>query len=139
MIQNRRKHFREGLAPEYATLYDVLCNLLDDKWQPYSGYRSFGEQHMLFDKHDGTTKADAGESAHNYGCATDWTIFDSNGHPIWLKKEDKLWDEYTTAIWKCGGLKAGADFGDVDHNELLIEGSWRNYRLGMNKNKENQK
>lgn len=129
---DRRKFYREGLSKEYAPLYDGLCALLDDRWQPYSGYRSNEQQDALYAKHDGTTDAKGGESAHNYGCATDWTIFDDHGKPTWLHKNDPLWDEYTTAIWKVGGLRSGAEFrsDDIDHNELQISGKWKDYKQG---------
>jgi len=133
----RRKFFRSNLAPEYAVLYDGLCALLDDKWQPYAGYRTVAQQNALYAQGRTThgalvTNAEGLESAHCWGMASDWTIFDSDGHPKWLTKEDTLWDEYTTAIWKMG-LKAGKDFGDIDHNEYLIHCKWKDYKQGDNK------
>lgn len=128
---DRRKTFRIGLSKEYIYLYDGLCALLDDRWQPYSGIRTVEEQNALYDKHDGITNAQGLESAHCHGCATDWTIFDSKGHPTWLDKKDRLWDEYTTAIWKVGSLRSGKDFPsvDIDHNELAIDCKWKDYKV----------
>lgn len=128
-MKDRRSFFRSGLHDIYKPFYDSLCSLLDQKWQPYSGFRSFDDQEKLYAKGrsipgSAVTNAKGGESAHNYGCASDWTIFDDKGNPEWLKKEDPLWDEYKTAIWKSG-LRAGADFGDVDHNEYPIDCSWK--------------
>lgn len=129
---NRRAIFRQGLSNLFTPYYDSLCNLLGPEWQPYSGYRSFSEQDTLYAKGGALTKAKGGESAHNYGCASDWIIWDSRGNPIWIDKHDRKWDEYTTAIWKCG-LRAGADFGDVDHSELHISCSWKEILAVYNK------
>lgn len=135
MIQDRRKHFRESLASEYLPHYDALCGLLDEKWQPYAGKRTIEQQSSLYEQGrslpgEVVTDAQGIESAHCHGCATDWTIFDNNGRPTWLHKNDPLWDEYTTAIWKVGGLRSGAEFksDDIDHNELQISGKWKDYK-----------
>lgn len=130
MIQNRREHYKQGLHEQYIPFYEVLCNLLNERWQPYSGFRSCEEQDKLYqqgidDPKKFVTNARGGESAHNFGCATDWTIFE-NGQPKWLHKEDVLWEEYQTAVWKTG-LKWGGDFKskDVDHNELK---TWKEFK-----------
>lgn len=128
MIHNRREHYKQGLHEQYIPLYEVLCNLLDERWQPYSSFRSIEDQDKLYAEGRTApggivTNARGGESAHNFGCATDWTIFE-NGQPKWLHKEDVLWEEYQTAVWKAG-LKWGGDFGDVDHNELK---TWKEIR-----------
>jgi hypothetical protein len=124
----RLAHFRLNLAKIYVPYYDALCHLLPHAWQPYSGPRSIEDQNAKYEQGRSLpggiiTNARGGESPHNYNCATDWTIWENN-KPLWLKKDDKRWDEYTTAIWKAG-LKAGADFGDVDHNEYPIDVSWK--------------
>lgn len=132
---DRRKYFRNGLSKEYTPLYDSLCGLLDDRWQPYAGIRTVEQQNAIYAQGRTVpgqivTDAQGLESAHCHGCASDWTIFDDKGHPVWLKKDDKIWDEYTTAIWKVGGLRSGAEFRsiDIDHNEKQISGKWKDYK-----------
>lgn len=41
-----------------------------------------------------------------------------------MLKTDNRWKEYLDAIESIPGLKKGADFGDIDHNELHIKSSW---------------
>lgn len=131
MMTPRRDKFRYGLYGVYLPYYESLCANLDEKWQPYSGFRDFDAQDILYAKGRTSiplgkafevTNAKGGQSPHNYGCATDWTIFEE-GRPIWLKKTDPLWQEYIQAIEKVG-LRCGVEFGDVDHNELALSVSW---------------
>ena len=120
---DRRKTYREGLHPLYLKRYDALCSLLDAKWQPCQGRRSFEEQGKLFNQPQeggpAVTKANAGDSAHNYGCATDWTIFDDQGNPTWPDHSDPLWNEYAAAC-KTAGLRWGGAFNDYPHNQLPL-------------------
>ena len=125
---NRRLKFRQNLSPLYLPLYDQLCELLPGHWQPYQGYRTFAEQDKIYAQ--GRTapgpivsRAKGGESAHCWGCGSDWTLFDIEGKPIWLDGSDPAWQEYFDAIDKAG-LKSGKSFHDVDHNELAIKCSW---------------
>lgn len=129
---DRRDHFRINLHPLYLPFYDALCAKLGVEWQPYSGLRTFDEQTELYAKGRTSgmigkgfrvTNAKAGQSAHNYGCGTDWTKFDSQEKPIWLLKEDSSWQEYVTAVTAVG-LRSGIEFGDIDHNELKLDVSW---------------
>jgi len=140
-LAERRAHFRKGLHPLYLPYYDALCGVLDEKWQPFFGVRSIAEQDRLyaFGRTTGptgrfVTRAKGGESPHNYGCATDWTVFDAQGRALWPKAPDPLWKEYQNALEKVG-LRWGADWdgdGDLDekglidcpHNELVIDGRW---------------
>jgi hypothetical protein len=131
---DRRKRFRIGLATEYLHLYDGLCALLDNKWQPYRGKCTIEAQDALYAQGrtapgEIVTNAKGLESPHPHGCASDWAIFDDKGHPVWPHKEDPIWNEYTTAIWKVG-LRSGSEFGDIDHNELMIQGKWKDYKQG---------
>lgn len=139
MNSERRKKFANGLSRLYLPRYEALCDVLSSDWQPYWGFRSVAEQNSLFErgrekssvgkwKKIGATVTDAqgGESAHNYGCASDWTIF-KDGKPIWLKAEDPLWREYEDACLKVG-VRWGGDFQirtDCYHNELEISVSWK--------------
>lgn len=99
------------------------------------GFRTAKEQHSLYligrtgnfshiKKKRTVTNADSGQSPHEYGCASDWTLFDQDGLPTWPKADDPVWDEYILAVEKVG-LKPGAEFGDIPHNELRIKASWR--------------
>lgn len=124
---DRRLFFGKKLHSLYAPFYEALCAELPPEWQPYSGSRDFMAQSRLYAQGRTApglivTKATAGRSPHNYGCASDWTLWE-NHLPIWLKRDDPRWQEYIQAVKKVG-LKAGADFGDVDHNELALTCSW---------------
>lgn len=125
---DRRAFFRTTLADVYLPFYDALCRRLDSRWQPYSGTRDFDAQTRLYAQGRTlpggvVTWAKAGESAHNYGCATDWTLFDGP-KPIWPTRGDAIWKDYIEAV-RSVGLKAGVDFGDVDHNEILLTCDWK--------------
>lgn len=127
---SRRAVIRQSLNPIYLPFYDKLCELLpvEDGWAPYSGTRTFTSQQQLYDQGRTmpghvVTEAQAGESAHNYGCASDWTQFSEDGVPTWFIKEDPIWKTYIDAVTKAG-LRPGAEWGDVDHAELKISVSW---------------
>jgi hypothetical protein len=160
MALDRRFKFRQGLSSLYLPYYDQLCADLPDEWQPYQGLRTIDEQTNLWRQGreipgpnatkerplgDTVTDAQGGFSPHNYGCATDWTIF-VNGKPQWMKLSDPRWKVYQNAIMKAR-LKWGGDWNmngksederrkDFPHNELPIACSWRHVRevyakLGM--------
>lgn len=130
MIKDRRVFFRKGLSGLYTPVYDALSALLPDAWQPYQGYRSLEEQDKLYAQGRTTpgeivTLARAGLSPHNYGCASDWTIF-TDGKPEWLKAKDPRWEEYEQACEKAGARWGGSfSFQDRPHNELPIRVRWR--------------
>lgn len=135
---DRRAKFRKGLNALYLPRYDLLCSFLPDEWKPFRGFSTFAEQQALYDQGQKTgkivTNAEAGESPHNYGCASDWVKFDSAGRPLWLNRKDPVWNEYREALKKVGGLRWGADWNnngvfdrndfDAPHNELKISCSW---------------
>lgn len=137
-MENRRAHFRVGLSTLYLPFYDLLCGELPPIWQPYAGVRSVDDQDGLYAKGRTSfpigpqyivTNAKGGWSAHNYGCATDWVFYDA-GILTWLKKEDPRWEEYVAVVKKVG-LRAGVEFGDVDHNELRLTCDWAHIRLAF--------
>ena len=131
-MKDRRQEFRKGLSNLYLPLYDALCAELPEEWQPYCGLRTFQQQEILFAQGRGTdtrpllTHARAGESPHNYGCASDWTIFTEHGVPVWMKHSDKRWETYGQACDKLG-LVWGGGFKAVDcpHNELALSVRWK--------------
>lgn len=129
---DRRTKFRQGLSSLYLPYYDALCDLLGAEWQPYCGIRTFDEQLALYrigreTKGQIVTNAKSGESAHNYGCATDWCLWDGPV-PEWPSKLDKLWLPYLHALDKVG-LVPGSNWGDFPHNELSISCSWKHVLL----------
>ncbi len=127
----RRVKFRVGLNPTYIKKYDLLCEFLQSHWAPISGIRTFDEQTALYAQGRVlggriVTHAQAGESPHNYGCATDWVPFIGTT-PIWPEAGDPQWNPYVIACLKAG-LHWGGDFKkgfqDRPHNELLIGCGW---------------
>jgi hypothetical protein len=134
----RRERFRVGLSSLYLPIYDALCDSLPEHWQPYCGLRTVEEQNALWAQGRSKpgkiiTKAKGGTSAHNYGCASDWTIFE-DGKPMWPDATDPLWKQYQDAIRAAGGVW-GADwdndgqisdekFLDAPHNELGLTCAW---------------
>lgn len=138
MQNDHKARIRKGLSALYLPFYDKLCVSLPEDWQPYSGFRSFESQDAKYAQgrkkdsdgvwHDVNagqivTHAKAGESPHNYGCATDWTKWNWDGEPLWLKKEDPEWKSFIEVVVSLG-LRSGAEFGDVDHAELRIAVPW---------------
>lgn len=126
----RRLHFRQGLNPLYAPYYDKLClELSVESWAPYYGIRSFEDQDRLYAQGRTApgqivTNAKAGQSPHEYGCASDWAYF-IEGELIWLDSHDERWNDYFAACLKVGVI-LGETFHhpDTDHNELVIAHSW---------------
>lgn len=124
---DRRLKFRKDLHPLYLPSYDALCAELPPEWAPFYGLRTFEEQSALFAQGRTTpgkivTRAKAGESPHNYGCASDWIIWE-NETPLWLGASDQRWKNYFSACDKVG-VKKGHEFGDNPHNELPLSISW---------------
>lgn len=141
---DKRQKFRLGLSSLYLPYYDALCGLLGPEWQPYAGFRTADEQTGLYLKGRETpgpriTDAKSMESPHNYGCASDWCLWDAKGSPVWPPIGDLRWKEYADACEKVG-LKWGGDwnrngkwedeaFKDFPHNELPITCSWKHVKL----------
>lgn len=135
-LKERRVKFREGLNPLYLPIYDSLCLSLSPYWAPYYGLRTLEEQTALYAigrtihiEGKVVTDAPAGFSAHNYGCASDWVLWDVGNRPVWMKPEDSRWNEYRGAIEKAKG-RWGGYFHSIDcpHNELNLTVQW--YAVG---------
>lgn len=133
-FRERREKYRRGLSALYIPIYDFLCIELPDNWGPVQGYRSFQDQARVYamgrtlapiGKQYIVTYAEAGESPHQYGCASDWIKFDVDHRPIW-KLTDEEWRIYEDAVKKVGA-KWGGLFSkpDLPHNELFISKSWK--------------
>lgn len=132
--QQRKVFFRQNLSPHFLPFYDSLCVMLPICWNPYSGYRSFEEQDALYAQGrttpgDIVTNAKGGESAHNYGCATDWTWFDEQGQLHWLEDKDSRWGQFWSAIDDIPQLYSGRFFSDLDHVELRLDIPWKSIKL----------
>ena len=136
---DRRAKFRRGLSSLYIPHYDALCGVLGEEWQPYFGFRTFVEQDQLYAKgRQGNpgeiiTNARGGESAHNYGCASDWCLWNPDGTPFWPERNDPQWMPYLHAIEKVR-LQDGASFNDFPHNELRIACSWKHVYVAFKQN-----
>ena len=143
----RRIKFRQGLSTLYQPVYDALCAALPEEWAPFQGLRTVAAQDLLFAQGrvspgPKVTNAKGGQSPHNYGCATDWTIF-VGGQPVWLPRKDPQWAVYVAACIKAGarwggdwngnGVEDKSDF-DRPHNELSIECAWAQVNLVLIKN-----
>lgn len=126
-MENRREKFRKGLSTLYLPYYDALCGILSEEWQPYYGARTFAEQDLLWAQGRSSpgrivTYAKGGQSAHNYGCATDFAYFRPDGSIDW--GTDK-WPEYGQAVEKVNAVWGGSfSKPDKPHNELFIQCSW---------------
>jgi hypothetical protein len=144
--ESRRVRFRKDLSSLYLPYYDALCGVLPEEWQPVQGLRTVAEQDVLYRKGrigppaSIVTWAKGGQSAHNYGCASDWVKFE--GQRILWELED--WSEYQQALEKVG-LRWGADWNrngrtddekkiDRPHNELVITCSWSHVYEILSKN-----
>lgn len=118
MIKDRRAYFRNGLAEPYNGLYDRLCAVLPEHWQPICGRRLFEEQDALYAQGRTTpgpivTAASGGLSFHNYGLASDWDYF-PNGVYTPLTSTDPLWQEYIDA---CRSVGVRCISWEKPHNE----------------------
>lgn len=136
----RRVHYRQNLSLLYLPVYDQLCESLPPEWGPFYGLRTFEEQTQLYAQGRTlpgiiVTDARAGESPHNYGCASDWIVWDENNRPIWIDAHDPRWQIYLSAILKAGG-RPGFMFhhSDPPHNELAIDCSWKHVLLAFKTN-----
>lgn len=125
--EERRVKYAAGLHPLYLPKFRALCEALPLPWAPYCGLRTFIQQEALW--HEGrtltgpvVTNAKPGESAHNYGCATDWAYFAPGKNP-W---NDAPWDQYANAVRTLGLVWAGdwKTFKEQPHNELHISKPW---------------
>lgn len=135
-VELRRVQARKLLNPIYLPFYDELCKKLHHTfWAPYSSLRTLEEQAKLYDQGRTpqskalgeaiVTRARAGGSAHNWGCATDWAEFrpEYKGQQIWDKAN---WRFFGETVQKCG-LEWGGSwkrFPDKPHAELKISVSW---------------
>ncbi len=145
--KSQRAKFGKDLHPEYLKRYQKLCEIMDNSfWAPYSGTRSLEEQTKIYSAGrtapgDIVTNARPGDSAHNWGCATDWAEFrpEFKAHDPWDKAD---WHVYATAVIDCG-LDWGGDWdrdgttekgeNDFPHCQLPLKKPWRyigdTYRL----------
>lgn len=127
--QEKIDKFRVGLHPEYQKIYDAICSKLPPAWAPYCGLRTVDEQHELYMKGRSkesvllgeriVTNAKPGESFHNYGMASDWTIWDLHGQPFWNHSE---WNIYGAIVRQSGGQWAGdwITFKEKPHNQMSV-------------------
>lgn len=134
----RIQKFRLGLHPLFIPFYDALWRVAPIEFAPYFGLRSFDDQRALFSKGrdasgkivslgEVVTYAEAGQSAHNYGCACDVTVFDENSDILWLDKHDPKWLEFGVAVSKIGATWGGDFTGnhlDPGHFELPLKCAW---------------
>tara|TARA_R110000868_G_scaffold366664_2_gene629568 strand:+ start:48 stop:512 length:465 start_codon:yes stop_codon:yes gene_type:complete len=129
-VIDRRAKFREGLHELYLPIYDKLCEILSEDWQPYYGLRTFENQAALYAQGRTlpgaiVTDAKPGESAHNYGCASDWCLWVGN-KPVWPAVGDIFWIEFSRAVVVSGGDWGGHFYKpDCPHVQLSLKVSWK--------------
>ena len=71
------------------------------------GYRTFEQQQELYDSGKGVTKAQAGQSYHNYGLAFDIVEMDAQGKTCYW--ESNRWNEMAS-VFKKYGFEWGGDW-----------------------------
>lgn len=92
--------------------------------------RTFPEQHKLFLQRPRVTKADAGQSYHNYGLAFDFCLQVDGKDISWDTAKDwdgdhiSDWMEVAT-IFSGLGFKWGKAFNDLPHFEMTFGHNWR--------------
>lgn len=126
-----RERFAVGLHPVYLEKYLKLCDMLTDEWQPYVGFRSFEEQEKLYSQGRANpgrivTWARAGESPHNWGCATDWTVYE-NRKFNWDNVSDDQWAYFGSAC-DAVGLEWGGGWSSdkIDRPHVELKGiDWK--------------
>lgn len=124
-LAKREAILRTGLHPLYKIGYALLCDALKDTfWAPYFGYRTFKEQAALYAQGrtapgEIVTKAQGPDSAHCWGCASDWMCIAPGlkGKQVW---DLAPWKEFGDAV-AAAGLRWGAEFGDQPHAELRLK------------------
>jgi peptidoglycan LD-endopeptidase CwlK len=127
-------HNLQGLNPDLVLKAQKAADALAEQgiwFRVYSGLRTAQQQNDLYaqgrngDPRPIVTKAKAGESNHNYGCAFDAVPFVSgqsgplNGIPAMV--DQAQFDTFVTAL-KAAGLAWGGDwktFKDMDHFYIL--------------------
>lgn len=107
--------------PFLDALLEVLaaCRAKGVDYKVYSGFRSFEEQHKLYQAFlaGGSRAASPGRSAHNFGLAADCARLLPSGKLSWEHKDY----EVLLDVLPVHGLKSGAPYNDKPHI------NWPNY------------
>ena len=133
-IEERWQKYRKGLNAIFLPKYDCFEDLVKPLgFAPYSGYRSFAEQDLLYAQgrsfgNKTVTNARAGTSPHQWGAAIDCACFDGRKDIF-----NADWDTYGAMAAKAN-LVWGGDFKMVDkpHVELLINVPWSHVLRAFN-------
>lgn len=147
-VQGQRERYKSKLHPLYLPLYTKLLVYMDATeagrwWAPYSGFRDPEEQLKLYQKgrtpeskargEKIVTDSVPGNSAHNYGAATDWAEWhpDLTGDDVWNKAN---WGFFKQAVRTCN-MDWGGDWDrdgltepnewDFPHCQLPLKCPWR--------------
>ena len=111
----------------YSAILDLQAQGI--KARVASGLRTFAEQAALFIQRPIVTKANSGQSMHNYGLAVD--VYEVINGKLDERNRSKI-----TAAFKKQGFEAGADwtsFKDTPHYQKSYGNSWQTL---LNKQKE---
>lgn len=95
------------------------------------GVRTFPEQHSLYLQRPRVTKADAGQSYHNYGLAIDFCLM-KDGKLIWEVNDNWM---KVVHVFKDAGYEWGGDwkFKDNPHLQKVFGLNWRDLLIKYNK------
>jgi peptidoglycan LD-endopeptidase CwlK len=87
------------------------------------GLRTFAEQHALYLQRPSVTKADAGQSYHNYGLAIDFCLM-QDGKLIWEVNDSWM---KVVKVFKDAGYEWGGEwkFKDNPHLQKVFGHNWR--------------
>lgn len=107
--------------PKFVMLYNTMQRLFREKktrskFEVFETYRTPQRQRYLFKLPERVTKADAFESAHNFGLAADFVPRDPDGTWSWDANED--WD-LLEVMAKQSGLSAPLKW-DRPHVQSLL-------------------
>jgi len=131
LLESLHEEFEKRLVD----LYVLLDKNEGEFFAPYSGVRTFESQASLYRLGRAdlkgrrlpgpiVTNADAGDSAHNWGCAADFGEFrpGATGQQVW---NDANWDVFAKCV-RLAGLTWGGDFKMIDrpHVELKLRVRW---------------
>lgn len=133
-IKTAHPILRESLLEEY----EEINNMLPKNVRLRFSYvlRTYAEQHALFLQRPRVTKADAGQSYHNFGLAFDIVLlYDKDNNETFETaswEQNKYWTQVAN-YFKSKGWEWGGDwksFKDAPHFQKTFGKNWRDFKSG---------